>query len=124
MNSAKSIHVEIDEVGSKTRKINIKDFDAFYNSHKATIDGMNMKTFNNRFILVDDLNNRYKLMRRKNRGFIITKINPDKLLTKYDVINKLAEFESMIKTEINKFSKEFNETKEPDLSKHTERFTI
>ena len=118
----------IDYVGNSYQKINIKDFDNWYNSHKELIDKVSTKTFNTRFILVDDLNNRFKLIRRKGK-MILSKMNPDNMLTKHDIMNKLAEFESMIRTgaaleATSLRSLEKLDFVEPDLTKTTQRFTV
>ena len=118
----------LDEVGNSYMKINIKDFEKWYNQNKEIIDKTPTKTFNTRFKIVDDNNRRYKLERRKGNT-IITRMNPDSCLSKHDILNRLGEFEAKIhELETLLESVKVDDTEEKDividLNKKTNKFDI
>ena len=78
-----------DPIGEGYEVIQLKDFDAWFNTHKDTISKMHMRTFNRKFHIVDG-SHRYKLVMRKNQ-FILKRANPDYFLDKHDLVNKINE---------------------------------
>ena len=118
----------LDEVGNNYIKINLKDFDKWYTQNKQLVDKIPTKTFNIRFLIIDDNNRRYKLERRRGK-MIISRMNPDKCLTKHDILNRLGEFEAKIhELETLLDSVKVDDTEEKDividLNKKINKFDI